>query len=90
MKDNPCIYINEGTPGFTKALVQPNGPSVDCIFDAPFEDETTRPQIVCAESDAADFRSRETELVINSITYRVVARPFLDEMGLATVLLQEQ
>lgn len=90
MKDDPSIYLNESTPGFTTATIQPNGPSVDCIFDAPFEDESTRPQMICAESDATDFRSRETEMVIKSITYRVVARPFLDGMGLATVLLQEQ
>lgn len=90
MKDDPAIYINASTPGFAHALVVPNGPTVDCIFDAPFEDETSRPQMTCVESDAKDFRSRETELVINSKTYRVVARPFLDGMGLATVFLQEQ
>lgn len=87
--DTPSIYINESTPGFQVAAVVHTGQKVDCILDKPFEDETSRPQIICAEADAADFKSRTTELVIDGVTYRVVARPYLDGMGLATVYIQE-
>jgi len=87
--DTPATYINASTPGFVQALVQSTGVLVDGIFDDPFEEENGRPQMVCAEADAGDFKSRETELTINDKQFRVVAKPFLDGMGLATVLLQE-
>ncbi len=90
MQDTPGIYINSTTPGFQIARVEPNGPDVDVIFDKPFEDDNFRPQIVCAEQDAGDFRSRSTKLTIDGTLYVVQAKPFLDGMGLATIFLREE
>lgn len=87
--DNPAIYINSSTPGYTKAYVLPDGPEVDAIFDEPFEQDSSRPTLICAEADATGFRSRQTKILINGVHYELVERPFLDGMGLATVYMRE-
>ena len=90
MPDDTGIYINADTPGYKVARVEPNGPDIDVIFDKPFEDDNYRPQFVCAEASAVDFRARSTRLTIDGDLYLVMGRPFLDGMGLATVFLREE
>lgn len=89
MRDDPSIYINASTPGFTTAQIYPAGDEFDIIFDEPFGDESFQPTFVCAESDASGLQSRDTQLTIRETQYLVVGKPFLDGMGLATVTLQE-
>lgn len=88
MIDNPSIYINESTPGFTTAKVYPGGLSFNVIFDRPAENDLDRPGVVCDESDAEGINSRETVLEIDGLQYRVMGKPHRDGMGLATISLQ--
>lgn len=96
MADTPSIYINASTPGFTTARINPGGDVFDVIFDEAFEETANRPGIICAEADAAGIQSRDTVLAIKTPGtgdekfYRVMGRPYLDRMGLATISLQEE
>ena len=68
----------------------------DVIFDEAYEEIGNRPGIICSETDAAAIQSRDTVLAIkmsgtgDEKFYRVMGRPYLDHMGLATISLQEE
>ena len=96
MNDTPSIYINASTPGYAKARINPGGDSFGVIFDEAAEDISSRPSIICDEVDAVEIQSRDTILAITNLTtgaekfFRVMDRPYLDHMGLASVSLQEE
>lgn len=90
MQDDPTIYINSATPGYTQAQLYPDGDPFDVIFDHSADETGQKPMITCAESHARDLRSRHSQLVIDGVTYRVIGDVYRDGMGLATVTLQEE
>lgn len=94
MLDDPKIYINSSTPGFTSAFNHSTGDLFDVIFDEAYTSPdgvgSFKPAITCAAEDADGIESRKTILTINNIIFQVASRPQLDGMGLAYITLQDR